>query len=104
MDDEVSLQPPDPIQPQTQDIQPQFPLQQIWLPTTTQAQTENPITTTPQVVFALLQHSDQPNLIKQEEDPTKLNPSDELTSSDTHPSNCCNACPHKEIYQKDCQQ
>ena len=33
---------------------------------------------TTQVDFAPLQHLDQPNLIEQEEDPTKLNPSDEL--------------------------
>ena len=77
-DDEVLLQPPDPIQPQTQDIQPQYPLQQIGLPTPTQVQMENPITMTTQVDFAPLQHSDQPKLIEQEEDPTKLNPSDEL--------------------------
>ena len=77
-DNEVSLQPPDPIQPQTQDIQPQFHLQQIGLPTPTQAQTENSITTTTPVDFAPLQHSDQSNLIEQEEDPTKLNPFDEL--------------------------
>ena len=77
-DDEVSLQPPDPIQPQTQEIQPQFPLQQSGPPTTTLAQKENPHTMTTQVDFAPLQHIDQPNLIEQEEDPTKLNPSDEL--------------------------
>ena len=77
-DDEASLQPPDPIQPQTQEIQPQFPLQQIGPPTMTQEQKKNSLTTTTQVDFAPLQHPDQPNLIKQEEEPTKLNPSDEL--------------------------
>ena len=77
-DDEVSLQPPDPVQPQTQEIQPQFPLQQSRPPMTTKEQKENPLTTTTQVDFAPLQHTNQLNLIEQEEDPTKLNPSDEL--------------------------
>ena len=77
-DDKASLQPPDPIQTQTQEIQPQFPLQQIGPPTTTQEQKKNSLTTTTQVDFTPLQHPDQPNLIEQEEEPTKLNPSDEL--------------------------
>ena len=45
-DDEESLQLPDPIQPQTQEIQPQFPLQQIGPSTTTQDQIEKTIPTT----------------------------------------------------------
>ena len=77
-DDEESLQPPDPIQPQTQEIQPQFPLQQIGPSTTTQGHTENTIPTTTQVDFTPLQQTDKPNLIEEEEEPSNLNPSDEL--------------------------
>ena len=77
-DDEASLQPSDPIQPQTQEIQPQFPLQQIGAPTMTQEQGGNTLTTTTQVDFTPLQQEDKPNLIEQEEEPTKLTPSDEL--------------------------
>ena len=77
-DDEASLQPPDPIQPQTQEIQPQFPLQQIGPPSTTQEQGGNTLTMTTQVDFTPLQQQDKPNLIEQEEEPTKPIPSDEL--------------------------
>ena len=77
-DDEVSLQPPDPIHPHTQEIQPQFPVQQSRPPITTPTQKEKPFTPITQVDFAPLQHIDPPNLIEQEEEPTKLNPSDEL--------------------------
>ena len=74
----TKCQPPDPIQRRTQEIQPQFPLQQNRPPTVTLAQKENPLTTTTKANFAPLQHTDQPNLIEEEEDPTKFNPSDEL--------------------------
>ena len=77
-DDEASFQPPDPIQPQTLEIQPQFPLQQSGSPTTTQEQREKTITTTTQVDFTPLQQKDEPNVIDQEEEPAKLTPSDEL--------------------------
>ena len=77
-DDEASLQPPDPIQPQTQEIQPQFPLQQIGPPTMTQEQGGKTLTTTTQVDFTPLQQQDKPNLIEKEEETTKLTPSDEL--------------------------
>ena len=77
-DDKASLQPLDPIQPQTQEVQPQLPLQQIGPPTTTLEPMENAPTTTTQVDFAPLQQSEQPNLIEQEEEPNKLTPSDEL--------------------------
>ena len=60
-DDEASLQPPDPIQPQTQEIQPQFPLQQIGPPSTTQEQGGNTLTMTTQVDFTPLQQQDKPN-------------------------------------------
>ena len=76
--DKESLQPPDPIQPQTQEIQPQFLLQQIGPSTTTQDQNEKTLPTTTQVDFTPLQQKDKPNLIEEEEEPTKLNPSDEL--------------------------
>ena len=77
-DDEASLQPPDPIQPQIQEIPPQFPLQQIGPPTTTEGQKEKTLPMTTQVDFTPLQQKDKPNFIEQEEEPTKLNPSDEL--------------------------
>ena len=77
-DDKASLQPSDPIQPQTHKIQPQFPLQQVGPPTTTQEQREKTLTMTTQVDFTPLQPKDKSNLIEQEEEPTKLNPSDEL--------------------------
>ena len=77
-DNEALLQPPDPIQPQTQEIQPQFPLQQIGPPTTTQEQGEKTLTMTTQVDFTPHQQQDKPNLIEQEEEPTKLTPSDKL--------------------------
>ena len=74
-DDEISLQPPDPIHPHTQEIQPQFPVQQSEPPITTPTKEENPVT---QVDFTPLHPIETPNVIEQEEDPTKLNPSDEL--------------------------
>ena len=77
-DDEVSLQPPDPIQPNTKEIQPQILLKQIGPPATTPEQGSNTITTTTQVDFTPVQQQDKPNLIEQEEEPTKLTPSDEL--------------------------
>ena len=77
-DDKASLQPLDPIQPKTQEIQPQFPLQQIGPPTMTQEQGATTLTTTTQVDFTPLQHQDKPRLIEQEEEPTKLTPSNEL--------------------------
>ena len=77
-DNEVSLQPLDPIQPQTQEGQLQFPLQQIGPPPMTQEQMDNTLTMTTQVAFAPLQPPEQPNLIAQEEEPNKLTPSDEL--------------------------
>ena len=77
-DDKESLQPPDPIQPKTQEIQPQFPLQQIGPSTTTQDQIEKTIPTATQIDFAPLPQTDKPNLIDEEEEPSKLNPSDEL--------------------------
>ena len=43
-----------------------------------QEQREKTLTTTTQVDFTPLQQKDKPNLIEQEEEPTKLNPSDEL--------------------------
>ena len=77
-DDKASLQPPDPIQPQTLEIQQQFPLQQSGPTTLTLEQREKTLTITTQVDFTPLEQKDKPNLIEQEEDPTKLNPSDEL--------------------------
>ena len=82
-DDEGSLQPPDPIQPQIQEIQPQFSLQQMGPITTTQDPiTKDPIEKTLQTMtqldFAPLQQTEKPNLIEEEEEPSKLNPSDEL--------------------------
>ena len=82
-DDEGSLQPPDPIQPQMQEIQPQFPLQQMGpLTTTPDPITKDPIEKTLQTMtqldFAPLQQTEKPNLIEEEEEPSKLNPSDEL--------------------------
>ena len=77
-DDEALLQPPDPIQPQTLEIQPQFPVQQSGPTITTQEPKEKALTTTTQVDFTPLQQKDEPNLIEQEEEPTKLTPSDEL--------------------------
>ena len=58
-DDKESLQLPDPIQPQTQEIQPLFPLQQIWPSTTTQDQIEETIPTTTQVDLTPLQQTDK---------------------------------------------
>ena len=77
-DDEASLEPPNPIQPNTQEIQPQFPLQQIGPPRTTQEQGAKTLTMTTQVDFTPLQHQDKPSLIEQEEETTKLTPSDKL--------------------------
>ena len=82
-DDEESLQPPDPIQPQMPEIQPQFPLQQMGpLTTTPDPITKDPIEKTLQTMtqldFAPLQQTEKPNLIDEEEEPSKLNPSDEL--------------------------
>ena len=77
-DDEGSLQPPDPVQPHTQEIQPQFPVQQSGPPITTPAQKEHTSTTITQVDFAPLQNTAPPNVIEPEEEPTKLSPSDEL--------------------------
>ena len=77
-DDEESLQPPDLIQPQTQEIQPQFPLQQSGPSTTPQEQLEKTMPTTTQIDFAPLPQTEKPNLIEEEEEPSKLNPSDEL--------------------------
>ena len=76
-DDKVSLQPPDPIQPNIQETQPQFPLQQIGPPSTTQEQGSKTLPMTTQVNFTPLQQQ-KPNLIEQKEEPTKLTPSDEL--------------------------
>ena len=82
-DDEESLQPPDPIQPQMPEIQPQFPLQQMGpLTPTPDPITKDPIKKTLQTMtqldFAPLQQTEKPNLIEEEEEPSKLNPSDEL--------------------------
>ena len=82
-DDEESLQPPDPIQQQMPEIQPQFPLQQMGpLTTTLDPITKDPIEKTLQTMtqldFAPLQQTEKPNLIEEEEEPSKLNPSDEL--------------------------
>ena len=54
-DDEASLQPLDPIQQKNTEIQPQFPLQQIGPPPTTQEQGAKTLPTTTQVDFTPLQ-------------------------------------------------
>ena len=77
-DDEESLQPPDPIQPQTQEIQPQFPLQQMEPLATPQDPSEKTLPTTTQLEFSPIQQTEKPNLIEEEEEPSKLTPSDEL--------------------------
>ena len=77
-DEEESIQPPDPVQPQTEEVQPQFPLQQLRPSATTQEQLDKNTPSTPQVDFTPLQQTVTPNLIEDEEEPTKLNPSDEL--------------------------
>ena len=76
--DEVSLQPPDPIQTNIQETQPQFPLQQIGPPSTTPEQGAQTLPMTTQVDFTPLHQQAKPNLIEQEEDPTKLTPFNEL--------------------------
>ena len=76
-DDEVSLQPPDPIQTNIQETPPPFPLQQQEQPSAMSEQESTTLPTTTQVDFTPLQQI-KPNLIEQEDEPTRLNPSDEL--------------------------
>ena len=76
-DDDVSLQPPDPIQTHIQEAPPPFPLQQQEQPSTMPEQGSMTLPMTTQVHFTPLQQI-KPTLIKQEDEPTKLNPSDEL--------------------------
>ena len=76
-DDDVLLQPPDPIQTHIQETPPLFPLQQQEQPSTMPEQGSTTVATTTQVDFTPLQQI-KPNLIEQEDEPTKLNPSDEL--------------------------
>ena len=76
-DDDVSLQPPDPIQTNIQETPPPFPLQHQQQPSTMPEQGSTTLPTTTQVDFTPLQQI-KPNLIEQENEPTKLNPSDEL--------------------------
>ena len=76
-DDDVSLQPPDPIHTHIQEAPPPFPLQQQEQPSTMPEQGSPTLPMTTQVDFTPLQQI-KPNLIEQEDEPTKLNPSDEL--------------------------
>ena len=76
-DDDVSLEPRDPIQTHIQEAPPPFPLQQQEQPSTMPEQGSPTLPMTTQVDFTPLQQI-KPNLIKQEDEPTKFNPSDEL--------------------------
>ena len=76
-DDDVSLQPLDPIQTNIQETPPPFPLQQQEQPSATPEQGSTTLPTTTHVDFTPLQQI-KPNLIKQVDEPTKLNPCDEL--------------------------
>ena len=60
-----------------QEAHPPFPLQQIEQPSTTPEQGSKTLPTTTQVNVTPLQQS-KPNLIKHEEEPTDVNPSDKL--------------------------
>ena len=73
----MSLQPPDPIQTHIQKAPPPFPLQQLEQPSTMPEQGSTTLPMTTQVDLTSLQQI-TPNLIEQEDEPTKLNPSDEL--------------------------
>ena len=75
-DDEVLLQPPDPIQTHMQEAPPPFRLQ-LEQPSTTPEQGTTTLPTTTHVNLAPLQRS-TPNLIEPEDEPSKHNPSDEL--------------------------
>ena len=76
-DDDVLLQPPDPIQTNIQETPPPFPLQQQEQPSAMPEQGSTTLPTTTQVNLTPLQQI-KPNLIEQEDEPTKLNPPDEL--------------------------
>ena len=76
-DDEVLLQPLNPIQTNIQETHPPFPLQQQEQPSAMSEQGSMTLPTTTQVNLTPLQQI-KPNSIEQEDEPVRLNPSDEL--------------------------